>query len=106
MNLMGMASKRKKGLISVKRWIRPSKSPAGAPILLVPKADGSMRLFVDYRALNRITVKNRYPIPLVSEMLNRFSKAKVFTKLDLRNEYHRLRIKEGDEWKTAFKMFV
>jgi hypothetical protein len=86
-----------------KGWIRPSKSPAGAPILFVPKADGTMRLCVDYRGLNKVTIKNRYPIPLVSEMLDRLSKAKVFTKLDLRDAYHRLRIKKGDEWKTAFK---
>jgi hypothetical protein len=86
-----------------KGWIRPSKSPVGAPILFVPKADGTMRLCVDYRGLNKVTIKNRYPIPLVSEMLDRFSKASIFTKLDLRDAYHRLRIKEGDEWKTAFK---
>ena len=58
---------------------------------------------MDYRGLNKVTIKNRYPIPLVSEMLDRLSKARVFTKLDLRDAYHRLRIKEGDEWKTAFK---
>ena len=62
-----------------------------------------MRLCVDYCGLNKVTIKNRYPIPLVSEMLDRLSKARVFTKLDLRDAYHRLRIKEGDEWKTAFK---
>jgi len=62
-----------------------------------------MRLCVDYRGLNRITVKNRYPLPLISEMLDRLSNCKLFTKLDLRDAYHRLRIKEGDEWKTAFK---
>jgi hypothetical protein len=86
-----------------KSWIRPSKSPAGAPILFVPKADSTMRLCVDYRGLNKVTIKNQYPIPLVSEMLDQLSKAKVFSKLNLRDAYHRLRIKEGDEWKTAFK---
>ena len=86
-----------------KGWIRPSKSPSGAPILFVPKKDGSMRLCVDYRGLNRITIKNRYPLPLISEMLDRLGHSKIFSKLDLRDAYHRLRIKEGDEWKTAFK---
>jgi hypothetical protein len=82
-----------------KGWIRPSKSPAGAPILFVPKADGTLRLCADYRGLNRATIKNRYPLPLVSELLDRFSHAKIFTKLDLRDAYHRLLIKRGDEWK-------
>ena len=86
-----------------KGWIRPSKSPVGAPILFVPKSDGTMRLCVDYRGLNKVTIKDRYPIPLVSEMLDRLSKAAIYTKLDLRDAYHRLRIREGDEWKTAFK---
>lgn len=84
-------------------WIRPSKSPASAPILFVPKKDGTQRLCVDYRALNKVTIKNRYPIPLISEILDRLSGAKVFTKLDLKNAYHRIRIKAGDEWKTAFR---
>ena len=86
-----------------KGWIRPSKSPIGAPILFAPKSDGTLRLCVDFRGLNKVTVKNRYPIPLVNEMLDRLSRAKVFSKLDLRDAYHRMRIKEGDEWKTAFK---
>jgi hypothetical protein len=86
-----------------KGWIRPSKSPVGAPILFVPKLDGTMRLCVDYRGLNKVTIKDRYPIPLVSEMLDRLSKAAIYTKLDLRDAYYRLRIREGDKWKTAFK---
>jgi hypothetical protein len=80
-----------------KGWIRPSKSPVGAPILFVPKSDGTMRLCVDYRGLNKVTIKDRYPIPLVSEMLDRLSKAAIYTKLDLRDAYYRLRIREGDE---------
>lgn len=87
----------------VKGWIQESKSPAGAPILFVPKKDGTIRLCVDYRGLNTITIKNRHPLPLISEMLDRFSHAIIFTKLDLKDAYHRLRIKKGDEWKTAFK---
>jgi hypothetical protein len=86
-----------------KEWIRPSQSPAGAPIIFVKKKDGSLRLCVDYRGLNKITIKNRYPLPLVSETMNRLSGAKIFTQLDLRDAYHRIRIREGDEWKTAFR---
>jgi hypothetical protein len=86
-----------------KGWIRPSKSPAGAPILFIPKVDGMMQLCIDYRGLNRATIKNRYPLPLVSELLDRSSHAKIFTKLDLHDVYYRLRIKKGNEWKTVFK---
>lgn len=86
-----------------KGWISPSKSPTGAPILFVPKKDGSLRLCVDYRGLNSLTIKNRHPLPLISKTLDRLSTAKVFTQLDLRDAYHRIRIKEGDEWKTAFR---
>ena len=63
---------------------------AGAPILFVLKADGTIRLYVDYYRLNKVTIKNRYLIPLVSKILNRLLKAQVFTKLDLRNAYYRL----------------
>lgn len=86
-----------------KGWIRKSKSPAGAPILFVPKKDGSLRLCVDYRALNKLTVKNRYALPLINETIDRLSGAKFYTKLDLKDAYHRIRIKPGDEWKTAFR---
>jgi hypothetical protein len=86
-----------------KGWIRPSTSPAGAPILFVPKKDGTLRLCVDYRGLNRVTKKNRYPLPLINETMDRLVGAKIFTKLDLKDAYHRLRIKKGDEWKTAFR---
>lgn len=86
-----------------KGWIRPSTSPAGAPILFVPKKGGKLRLCVDYRALNKITKKNRAPLPLIHEILDRLSSAKVFTKIDLKDAYYRLRIRDGDEWKTAFR---
>ena len=86
-----------------KGWIRRSTSPAGAPIMFVPKKGGGLRLCVDYRGLNRITIKNRTPLPLISETIDRLQRAKVFTKLDLKDAYHRLRIREGDEWKTAFR---
>jgi hypothetical protein len=84
-------------------WIRRSKSPAGAPILFAKKKDGSLRLCVDYRGLNKVTVKNRHPLPLIAESLERLAQAKIYTKLDIRDAYHRIRIKEGDEWKTAFR---
>src|SRR5208282_4963432 len=80
-----------------KRWIRPSVSPAGAPILFVPKKDGGLRLCVDYRGLNKVTVKNRHPLPLIDETLDRLVGSQVFTKLDLKDAYHRIRIKEGHE---------
>ena len=84
-------------------FIRPSKSPAGAPILFDKKPDGSLRLWVDYWGLNNLTIKNRYPLPLIGESLDRLGRAKRFTQLDLTSAYHRMRIKEGDEWKTAFR---
>jgi hypothetical protein len=84
-------------------FIQRSSSPAASPILFVKKKDGSLRLCVDYRALNHASVKNRYPLPLISEILERVGKAKIFTKLDLRGAYNLIRIKEGDEFKTAFR---
>ena len=84
-------------------FICPSKSPASIPILFDKKLNGSLCLCVDYRGLNNITIKNRYPLPLVGESLDRLGRAKRFTQLDLTSAYHRMRIKEGDEWKTAFR---
>jgi hypothetical protein len=86
-----------------KGWIRHSTSPAGAPILFVPKKDGTLRLCVDYRGLNSVTIKDRCPLPLIGETLDRLSGARYYTTLDLKDAYHRLRIKAGDEWKTAFR---
>jgi hypothetical protein len=86
-----------------KNYIRPSKSPAGAPIFFVKKKDGSLRPVVDFRGLNNVTVKNRYPLPLINEIMSRFRTAKVFTKIDLRGAYNLVRVKTGDEWKTAFR---
>ena len=84
-------------------FISPSKSPAGALILFNRKPDGSLRLCVDYRGLNNITIKNRYPLPLIGESLDRLGRARRFTQLDLTNAYYRMRICEGDEWKIAFQ---
>lgn len=86
-----------------KGWIQHSTSPAGAPVLFVPKKDGKLRLCVDYRGLNKITIKNRHPLPLIGETLDRLGGAHYFTKLDLKDAYHRIRIRKGDEWKTAFR---
>ncbi|KAL0200303.1 hypothetical protein M9458_003490, partial [Cirrhinus mrigala] len=85
-----------------KGFIEPSTSPASAGFFFVKKKDGSLRPCIDYRGLNSITVKYRYPLPLVPPALEQLRSAKYFTKLDLRNAYNLIRIKEGDEWKTAF----
>ena len=84
-------------------FIRPSKSLAAALAMFVPRPDGKLRLVVDYGGLNKVTVKNRSPLPLIPDMLDRLHLAKVFTKIDLRNAYHQVRVREGDEWKTAFR---
>lgn len=86
-----------------KGFIQASSSPAGAPVLFVKKNDGTLRLCVDYRGLNELTIKNRYPLPLIKETLDRLSKAKWFTKLDLRQGYNQIRMAKGEEWKTAFR---
>ena len=84
-------------------FIRPFKFPAGAPILFDKKSDGSFCLCIDYWGLNNLTIKNRYPLPLIDESLDRLDRAKRFIQLDLTSAYHQMRIKEGDEWKTAFQ---
>jgi hypothetical protein len=86
-----------------KGFIRVSSSPAAAPVLFVRKPGGGLRFCVDYRGLNRVTKKDRYPLPLIYETLRNISKAKWFTKLDVIAAFHKLRITEGDEWKTAFR---
>ncbi len=70
--------------------------------MFTPKPDGTLRLCVNYRGLNSMTIKHRYHLPLIDEILDRFSVARVFTKIDVKNAYYRLRIREGDEWKIAF----
>jgi hypothetical protein len=84
-------------------FIQPSKSPFGAPIIFVPKKNGKLRLCVDYRALNKITIKNRYPLPRIDELMDRLQGASVFSKLDLQSGYWQIRIKEEDIPKTAFR---
>ena len=86
-----------------KGHIRPSNSPCGAPVLFVKKKDGSLRLCVDYRALNAITVRDRYPLPLIDNLIDQLRVAVIFTALDLRGAYNLVRVRHGDEWKTAFR---
>jgi hypothetical protein len=83
-------------------WIRQATSLAGAPIHFVKKKDGTLWLCIDYRRLNDITIKDHTPLPLIGEALDRLSNAKIYTKLDVQDAYHNLRIAMGDEWKTAF----
>ena len=85
-----------------KGFIQPSQSPFGAPILFVQKKDGTLRMCIDYRALNALTVRNRYPLPNIADLLDRFSGATVFSSLDLASGYHQIRINEEDVPKTAF----
>ena len=83
--------------------ITPSKSPMASPVFFVKKKDGSLRLVQDYRKLNDMTIKNAYPLPLISDLINKLSNAKYFTKLDVRWGYNNVRMKKGDEWKAAFR---
>jgi len=86
-----------------KRLIQPSVSPWGAPVLFVKKKDGSLRLYIDYRELNKVTVKNKYPLPRIGDLFDQLAGASVFLKIDLRSGYHQLKIKKEDVPKTAFR---
>ena len=85
-------------------FIRPSSSPHTAPVLFVKKKDGSLQLCVDFCGLNKISKKDHYPLPLISDLLDSPSRAKIYTKIDLWHTYHLVQIAPGDEWKTVFRM--
>ena len=85
------------------KYIKPSVSPLGVPVLLVKKKDGTLRLCIDYRQLNKVTVTNKYPLSRIDGVFDQMRGAKVFSKIDLRFGYHQVRIKDEDIHKTAFR---
>ncbi|GJS76069.1 putative reverse transcriptase domain-containing protein [Tanacetum coccineum] len=89
--------------LSDKGFIRPSSSPWGAPVLFVKKKDRSFRMCIDYREPNKLTVKNRYPLPRIDDLFDQLQRSSVYSKIDLRPGYHQLRVREEDIPKTAFR---
>ncbi|GKC14917.1 putative reverse transcriptase domain-containing protein, partial [Tanacetum coccineum] len=89
--------------LSDKGFIRPSSSLWGAPILFVKKKDGSFRMCIDYRELNKLTVKNRYPLPRIDDLFDQLQGSSIYLKINLRSGYHQLRVREEDIPKTAFR---
>jgi hypothetical protein len=94
--------KKQLGELQQSGFIRPSSSPWGAPVLFVEKKDKSMRMCLDYRSLNEVTIKNKYPLPRVDDLFNQLKGAKYFSKVDLRSGYHQLKNRESDIPRTAF----
>jgi hypothetical protein len=86
-----------------KGHIRPNSSPCGSPIVLVQKKDETWRLCIDYRPLNKITIKNRYPIPRIDDLLDKLKGKKFFSKIDLKSSYNQVPVEPTDVWKTTFK---
>ncbi|GJU44564.1 hypothetical protein Tco_1201830, partial [Tanacetum coccineum] len=89
--------------LSDKGFIRPSSSPWGAPVLFVKNKDGSFRMCIDYRELNKLTVKNRYPLSRIDDLFDQLQGSSVYSKIDLRYSYHQLRVRDEDISKTAFR---
>ncbi|GKC95480.1 putative reverse transcriptase domain-containing protein, partial [Tanacetum coccineum] len=89
--------------LSEKGFIRPSSSPWGALVLFIKKKDGSFRMCIDYRELNKLTVKNRYPLPRIDDLFDQLQGSNIYSKIDLRSGYHQLRVREQDIPKTAFR---
>jgi hypothetical protein len=87
-----------------REYIQYFINPVRVFILFILKKNGSLRLYVNYRDFNKITIKNRHPFPLIEKILDRFNGAVIYTKFDLKEAYYRIRIKKGDEWKTIFKI--
>ena len=86
-----------------KEYIRTSVSPWGAPVLFVKNKDGTLRICIDYRQLNKVTIKKQYPLPRINDLFDQVGGAKIFSKLDLRSGYHQVRIKDEDINKTTFQ---
>ena len=86
-----------------KGFFRPSISPRGAPVLFVKKKDGSLQLCIDYRQLNRATIRNQYSLPRIDELFDQLQGSRVYSKIDLRSGYHQLKVRENDVSKTAFR---
>ncbi|GKF67855.1 putative reverse transcriptase domain-containing protein [Tanacetum coccineum] len=89
--------------LSDKGFIRPSSSPWGASVFFVKKKDGSFRMSIDYRELNKLTVKNRYPLPRIDDLFDQLQGSSIYSKIDLRSGYHQLRVREQDIPKMAFR---